>query len=155
MKTFLLFLGIGRTVVAEWQLLFSVVSAEKWQQLQSTTTYLVSVAMHMLRKIISHVIHSRYDSFILLFLSIIDIVNRVANFQTLVWDLRLFVILQTFLLLFCTCLKPRLFCTFHHKTTSKHPRIKEFWLYFAKISVTPDKNEKSAPTQLALPPDFF
>ena len=52
--------------------------------------------------------------------------NRVANFQTLVWDLRLFVILQTFLILFYICLKPRLFGTFHHKTTSKHPRIQEF-----------------------------
>ena len=57
---------------------------------------------------------------------------RVANFQTLVWDLRLFVILPTFLLLFYECLKPRLFCKSHHKTTSKHPRIQEFWLYFAK-----------------------
>ena len=59
--------------------------------------------------------------------------NRVANFQTLVWDLRLFVILQTFRPLFYIRLKPRLFCTSHHKTTtSKHPKIQEFWLYFAK-----------------------
>ena len=49
------------------------------------------------------------------------------------------------------CLKLRLLCTFHHKTTSKHPRIQEFWLYFAKKSVTPDKNGESAPTQLAPP----
>ena len=67
------------------------------------------------------------------------------------WDLRLFDIFQTSLLLFYICLKPRLFCTFHHKTTSKHPRIQEFWLYFEKNSVTPDKNGKSAFTQLALP----
>ena len=57
---------------------------------------------------------------------------RVADSQTLVWDLRLFVRLQTFLLLFYICLKPRLFCTSHHKTTSKHPRIQNFWLHFAK-----------------------
>ena len=31
-----------------------------------------------------------------------------------------------FLLPFDICLKPRLFCTSHHKTTSKHPRIQEF-----------------------------
>ena len=27
---------------------------------------------------------------------------------------------------FYICLKPKLFCTSHHKTTSKHPRIQEF-----------------------------
>ena len=45
--------------------------------------------------------------------------------------------------------KPRLVCTSYHKTTSKHPRIQEFWLYFAKkISKTSDRNRKSSPTQL-------
>ena len=78
----------------------------------------------------------------------LSLVSRAANFQTLVWDLRLFVILQTFLLLFHICLKPRVFCTSHHKTTSEHPRIQEFCLYFAN-SVISDKNWKSAPTQLA------
>ena len=57
---------------------------------------------------------------------------RVASFQTLVWDLRLFVILQTFPLLFFICLKSRLFCTFHHTTTSKQSRIQKFLLYFAR-----------------------
>ena len=52
----------------------------------------------------------------------------VANLRILVWDSRLFVILQTFLLLFYTS---------HHKTTSKHPRIQEFWLYFAKSFCEP------------------
>ena len=33
---------------------------------------------------------------------------------------------------FYICLKPRLFCKSHYKTTSKHPRIQDFWLYFAK-----------------------
>ena len=70
--------------------------------------------------------------------------HRVANFQTLVWDLRLFVILQTFLLLLYICLKPRLFCTSHHKTTSKHPRIQKFWLYFAKAFCNP-RQERGKP----------
>ena len=34
---------------------------------------------------------------------------------------------------FYICLKPRLFWTSHHKTTSKHHRIQEFGLYFAKF----------------------
>ena len=33
---------------------------------------------------------------------------------------------------FYICLKSRLFGTSHHKTTSKHTRIQEFWLCFAK-----------------------
>ena len=44
---------------------------------------------------------------------------------------------------------------FLHIPSQNHqqaPRIQEFWLYFAKKnSVTPDKNVKSAPTQLAFP----
>ena len=72
----------------------------------------------------------------------------MPNFQTLVWGLRLFVTLQTFLLLFCICLKPRHFCTSHHKTTSKRPRIQAFWLYFAKKFLWLHKNGKSALTQL-------
>ena len=68
--------------------------------------------------------------------------DRVANFQTLVWDFRLFVILQTFLLIFGTS---------YYKTTSKHPKIQKYLLYFAKKSVIPDKNGQSAPTQLAIP----
>ena len=66
----------------------------------------------------------------------IIVIYRVANFQTLVWDLRLFVMLQTFLLLFCTS---------HHKTTSKHPRIQEFWLYFAKIFSDPRQKQEKRP----------
>ena len=50
--------------------------------------------------------------------------HRVANFQTLVWDLRLFVILQTFLLLFYICLKPRLF--FAYPITKPPTRTQEF-----------------------------
>ena len=77
---------------------------------------------------------------------------RVANFQTLVWDLRFFVILQTFLLLSYICLKPRLFCISYHKTTSKHSiEFKNFDSILQKNSVTLDKNGKSAPTQLAPP----
>ena len=57
---------------------------------------------------------------------------KAANFQTLVWDLRIFVKLQTFLLLFYICWKPRLFCISHHKTTSKHPKTQKFRPYFAK-----------------------
>ena len=73
------------------------------------------------------------------------IISRVANSQTLVWDLRLFVILQTFFTTFLYMLKTKTFCTPHHKTTGKHPRIKEFRLYFAKKnSVIPNKNGKSA-----------
>ena len=50
------------------------------------------------------------------------------------------------------CLKPRLFSTSHHKIISKHPRIQESWLYFAKKNFEmSDKNGKSAFTQLALP----
>ena len=45
---------------------------------------------------------------------------------------------------FYICLKPRLLCTFHHKTTSKHPEFKNFDSILQKNSVTPDKNEKSA-----------
>ena len=42
------------------------------------------------------------------------------------------------------CLKPRHFCTSHHRTTSKHSRIQEFWLYFAKKFCDPrQKREKS------------
>ena len=33
---------------------------------------------------------------------------------------------------FYICLKPKLFCTSQHKTTSKHPRFPEFCLYCAK-----------------------
>ena len=62
---------------------------------------------------------------------------RAANFQTLVWDLRLFVILQAFLLLFYICWKPRLFCISHHKNTSKHPKTQKFKLYFAKTFCYP------------------
>ena len=48
-------------------------------------------------------------------------------------------------------LKTKTFLQTPHKTTSKHPIIQEFWLYFAKKFVILDKNEKSAPTQLAPP----
>ena len=72
--------------------------------------------------------------------------KRAANTQTLVWDLRLFVILQTFLLLFYICWKPRFFCIFHHKTTSKqHPKTKKFRLYFAKTFCDPQTNTGKAP----------
>ena len=59
-------------------------------------------------------------------------IGRVANFQTLVWDIRLFVIPPTLLLLFYIWLNPRLFGTFNRKTTTKHPKIQEFRIYFAK-----------------------
>ena len=78
-----------------------------------------------------------------------SLVSRVANFQTLVWNLRLFVILQTFLLLFYTCLKSRLFCTSHHKPPASTLEFKNFDSVLQKVSVTFDKNWKSAPTQLA------
>ena len=58
--------------------------------------------------------------------------SRVANFQTLVWELILFVILQTFLLLFLYMLKTKTFLHILSQTTSKHPKIQKFWLYFAK-----------------------
>ena len=80
------------------------------------------------------------------------LIFRVANFQTLVWDLRLFVILQTFLLLFHIYLKPRLSCTTHHKTTSKHPSTQEFWLYFAKKILRPQTKTGKAPPPIWLLP---
>ena len=68
---------------------------------------------------------------------------RVANFQTLVWDLRLFVILQTSLLLFHIYWKPRLFCISHHKTTSKHPKTQKFRLFCKNFLWTWERLEKT------------
>ena len=72
---------------------------------------------------------------------------RVANFQTLVCDLRLFVILQTFLLLFLYMLKTKTFCTSHHKTTSNHPRIQDFRDFRQK----PEKRSHSVGSSCAGP----
>ena len=47
---------------------------------------------------------------------------------------------QAFPLLFYICLKPS-----HHKTTSKHPRIHEFWLYFAKKILWPQTKTGKRP----------
>ena len=44
---------------------------------------------------------------------------------------------------FLYLLKTKTFCISHHKTTSKHPRIQEFWLYFAKKIVILEKNGKA------------
>ena len=72
--------------------------------------------------------------------------TRVTNFRTLVWDLRFFVILQTFLLLSYIRLKPRVFCTPYPNTTSKHSRIQKFWPYFAnKILWLQTKTGKAPP----------
>ena len=73
--------------------------------------------------------------------------TRVVNLQTLVWGLRLLVILQIFLLLFHIWSKRRLFRTFHHKTSSKHPKNSIFWLYFTKIFCD---FKQSVSTQLCL-----
>ena len=44
---------------------------------------------------------------------------------------------------FHECLKQRIFCTSYHQTTSKHPRIQELLLYFAKDICDPrQKQEK-------------
>ena len=44
---------------------------------------------------------------------------------------------------FLYMLKTMTFCTSYHKTTSKHPRIQEFWLYFEKkFRVSKQKREK-------------
>ena len=77
--------------------------------------------------------------------------SRVANFQTLVWDLRLFVKLQTFLLLFYTCLKPRFFAHFITKPPASTLKFKNFYSNLQENFVTPDKNGKCALTQLAPP----
>ena len=57
---------------------------------------------------------------------------RAANFQTLFWDLRLFVILQTFLLLFLYMLKTKTFLHIPSQNHQQNPKIQKFWLYFAK-----------------------
>ena len=77
--------------------------------------------------------------------------HRAANFQTLVWDLRLFVILQTFLLLFYICLKPRLFAYPITKPPKSTLEFKNFDFILQKISVTLGKNGKNAFTQLVPP----
>ena len=41
--------------------------------------------------------------------------------------------------------KPKPFCTSHHKTTSKHFRIQEFWLHFAKKFCDFRQNGKAPP----------
>ena len=80
--------------------------------------------------------------------------DRAAIFQTLVWDLRLFVILQTFCYTadfstnFSYMLKTKIF---FHKTTSKHSEFNNFDSILQKISVTPDKNGKITPTNPAPP----
>ena len=75
--------------------------------------------------------------------------TRAANFQTLVLDPRLFVILQTFLLPLYICLKTK---TFLHIPSQNHQQApKNFDFILQKLSVTPDKNWKSVPTQLDPP----
>ena len=81
--------------------------------------------------------------------------HRAAHFQTLVWDLIIFVILQTFLVFFYICLKPRLFRTSHHKTTSKHPRIQEFWVYFAKNFFNSRQKQEKRPHSAGSFQTFF
>ena len=41
---------------------------------------------------------------------------------------------------FLYMLKTKTFCASHHKTTSKHPRIQKFWIYFAKNFCDPRQN---------------
>ena len=65
----------------------------------------------------------------IIFLNFTTCEIRVANFGL---RSQTFCYTTDFLLLIYICLKPRLFLTFHHKTTSKHPRIQKFWIYFAK-----------------------
>ena len=43
---------------------------------------------------------------------------------------------------------------FLHIPSQNHPRIQEFQLYFGKRFVSPDKNGKSTPTQLAPVPGY-
>ena len=52
-----------------------------------------------------------------------------------------------FFTIFYIYLKPRLICKSHHKTTSKHPKTQEFWLYFSKkILWLQAKTEKASPS---------
>ena len=62
-----------------------------------------------------------------------------------------FVMLQTFLLLFYICLKPRLFAHPITKPPANTLDFKNFDSILQKNSVTSNKNGKSAPTQLASP----
>ena len=62
-----------------------------------------------------------------------------------------FVMLQTFLLLFYICLKPRLFAHPITKPPANTLDFKSFDSILQKNSVTLDKNGKSAPTRLAPP----
>ena len=80
-----------------------------------------------------------------------EIFHNCQHVCTLVWDLRLFVRLQTFLLLFHICLKPSLFCTSHHKPLASPLEFKNFDSLLQKFSVTSYKNGKSACIQLAPP----
>ena len=57
-------------------------------------------------------------------------------------DLRLFVILLTFFLLFYICLKPRLLCASHHKTTNS----RTLTLFCKKILQSQTKTEKAPPS---------
>ena len=80
------------------------------------------------------------------------IANRAANSQTLVWDLRLFVILQTFLLLFFIhAWNQDVFAHLITKPPASTLEFKNFDSILQKISVIPNKNGKSASTQLAPP----
>ena len=57
---------------------------------------------------------------------------RVANFQTLVWDLRLFVILQTFPRLLLYMLKTM---TFSHFITKQSASILEFQYFYSVLQM--------------------
>ena len=61
---------------------------------------------------------STFLTYICLFIKWTQMLRRLHYLFTRI--VRLFFILQTFLLLFYICLKPRLFCISHHKTTSEH-----------------------------------
>ena len=76
------------------------------------------------------------------FLNNIRLICRIANFQTLVRDLRLFVILKTFLrLLYIACHDHNLF-TSDLKTPSKNLKIPVFLFYFAKIKISEPRQKR-------------
>ena len=73
-----------------------------------------------------HIFEYVQTTFPLFIFWVICVLLRVANFQTLVSDLGLFFILQSFLLLFFICLKPRLLwhiLSQNHQQASESSRI--------------------------------
>ena len=78
---------------------------------------------------------------------------RAANFQTLVWDLRLFVILycRPFYYFFIFAENQNFFAYPITKPPASALKLENLDFILQKLSVTPDKNWKSAPTQLVPP----